>query len=108
VKSVDEPIFKKAGVWFAKIALTAALVAYILRTAPIAEIVEALQDARFFYMLPAILALLVSRVLMGCRMKRVTDHQGMSLTIPQLVGISLTSTFYGTFLPGSLGGSLVR
>jgi glycosyltransferase 2 family protein len=99
---------KKALVWIAKLALTAAIVAYILRTAPVHEIWEALQGARFFYMLPAIFALLVSRVLMGFRMKRVTDHQGMTLTIPQLVGISLTSTFYGTFLPGSLGGGLVR
>lgn len=102
------PTLKKTLFWIAKLAFTAAIVAYILRTAPVHEIWEALQGARFFYMLPAIGALLVSRVLMGCRMKRVTDHQGMTLTIPQLVGISLTSTFYGTFLPGSLGGGLVR
>ena len=99
---------KGIGIWAAKIALTTLLLGYVLRTVPLPSITQALRSANVFYVLLALAALLMSRILMGCRMKRITDHQAMSLTIPQLIAISLTSTFYGTLLPGSLGGGLVR
>ncbi len=99
---------KGIGIWTAKIVVTVLFLAYILRTVPLPLVVQALRGANISYVLLALAALLVSRVLMGCRMKQITNHQGMSLTVPQLVGISLTSTFYGTFLPGSLGGGLIR
>ena len=99
---------KGIGAWTAKIAVTMLLLGYVLRTVPLPSITQALRGANVFYVLLALAALLMSRILMGCRMKGITDHQGMSLTIPQLIAISLTSTFYGTFLPGSLGGGLIR
>ena len=99
---------KRIGTWTVKIAVTILLVGYILHTVPLPSIARALRGADAFYILLALAALLVSRILMGCRMKSITDHQAMSLTIPQLIGISLVSTFYGTFLPGSLGGGLIR
>ncbi len=91
-----------------KIALTGSLVWYIVHTVPLSKVVPALRQAHLPDVFAAFAALLVARGLMGLRMKRVTDQQGMSLKVSQLIGISLASTFYGTFLPGSLSGGLIR
>jgi hypothetical protein len=92
----------------AKYVFTALLVWWILRTVPLAHIVEAIRNSHTQDVLAGILALVVARPIMALRMKRITDQQGLSLTVPQLIEISLVSTFYGTFLPGSLSGGLIR
>jgi uncharacterized protein (TIRG00374 family) len=92
----------------AKYVFTALLVWWILRTVPLAHIVEAIRNSHTQDVLAGILALVVARPIMALRMKRITDQQGLSLTVPQLIEISLVSTFYGAFLPGSLSGGLIR
>lgn len=94
--------------WVLKVAFTGSLLWYIIATVPLSKVLPALQQARLPDVYAALTALLVARGLMGLRMKRVTDQQGMSLKVSQLIGISLASTFYGTFMPGSLSGGLVR
>ncbi|MFO7685974.1 MAG: lysylphosphatidylglycerol synthase transmembrane domain-containing protein [Desulfobacterales bacterium] len=56
----------------------------------------------------AVAMILVARVLGAWRTKMLSDHQGLSFSLPRIFEIGCTSTLYGMALPGSFSGGIVR
>ena len=92
----------------AKAALSAAILAVILRQVSFAAIGRALGAAD-----PALIALAVAPVpaiayLAALQMRIITRLQGLTLSVRQILAVNLASNFYGLFLPGAIAGGAVR
>lgn len=94
--------------WVLKALVTSGLLYYIFMTIPVTEIVPAIYSARIHYFATAFFLVLLMNYVASCRMKRLTDRQGMTVTVRRIFEINLITNFYGLFLPGSLAGGAVR
>ncbi len=93
---------------FLSIALAGALLYYIFRVVPLAEVMRSLRSARGGHVMTGLGLLLGMRLIAALRMKLLTDRQGLSLSVPELFEISATATLYGLVLPGTVSGGLIR
>lgn len=94
--------------WVLKALITSGLLYYIFNNIPVSEIVPAIASARIHFFAIAFLLVLLMNYVASCRMKRLTDRQGMTVTRRRIFEINLIANFYGLFLPGSLAGGAVR
>ena len=94
--------------WVLKALVTSGILYYIFNKIPISEIVPAIASARIHFFAIAFLLVLLMNYVASCRMKRLTDRQGMTVTRRRIFEINLIANFYGLFLPGSLAGGAVR
>lgn len=94
--------------WVLKALITSGLLYYIFNNIPVSEIVPAIASARIHFFVIAFLLVLLMNYVASCRMKRLTDRQGMTVTRRRIFEINLIANFYGLFLPGSLAGGAVR
>lgn len=94
--------------WVLKALITSGLLFYILTTVPIEGIVPAIASARVEYFAVSILLLLLKNYIASWRMKRLTDLQGMTVSLRRIFEINLITSYYGLFLPGSLAGGAIR
>jgi hypothetical protein len=91
-----------------KIGVTIGLLYYIFGIIPFAEVIKSISLARLWYVVIALLAAILTTFFSACRLKILTDIQGMSLSILQIAEINLITRFYGLLLPGSLAGGVIR
>jgi uncharacterized protein (TIRG00374 family) len=96
------------GGWWLKAGVAGGLLYLIIRSIPLADVARSLRSARMPEVAAAIALLGATRALNGCRMKQLTDEQGMGLSTLQIMEIGMASSFYGFVLPGSLSGGLIR
>ena len=94
--------------WVLKALITSGLLYYIFNNIPVAEIVPAIASARIRFFAMAFLLVLLMNYVSSCRMKLLTDRQGMTVTRRRIFEINLITNFYGLFLPGSLAGGAIR
>lgn len=94
--------------WVLKAFITFGLLTYILTVIPIEEITPAITSARADYFGMAVLLLLLKNYIASWRMKRLTDRQGMSVSLRRIFEINLITSYYGLLLPGSLAGGAIR
>ena len=94
--------------WVLKALITSGLLYYIFNNIPVSEIVPAIASAQIHFFAIAFLLVLLMNYVASCRMKRLTDRQGMTVTRRRIFEINLIANFYGLFLPGSLAGGAVR
>jgi uncharacterized membrane protein YbhN (UPF0104 family) len=90
--------------WVLKALITLGLLSYIFNIIPVSEIVPAIASARIHFFAIAFLLVLLMNYVASCRMKRLTDRQGMTVTRRRIFEINLIAKFYGLVLPGSLAG----
>jgi len=93
-----------------RVLVAAGLTAYVLLRSHPAEVFATAANASAWYILLAVLLVLVDRVLMAFRwiaLLCIVDSASRP-SQRRLVHIFLTSTFVGTFLPASVGGDAVR
>jgi len=91
-----------------KLSITSGILYYIFTTIPFLEVIRSVMSARVSYI---ILALLLSPFVIcveAYRMRILTDKQGMTLSMHQIIDINLITGFYGLFLPGYLAGGAIR
>jgi uncharacterized protein (TIRG00374 family) len=93
---------------FLTIAVAAALLFYVFRVVPFAEVMRSLRSAHVGTVLIGLALLLATRIIAALRMKLLTDKQGLSLSLPEIFEIGTSATFYGLILPGTLSGGLIR
>ena len=89
--------------WFLmafKIGVTIGLLYYIFGIIPFSEVIKSISVARFWYVVIALLTAIFATFVSACRLKILTDIQGMSLSILQIAEINLVTMFYGLLLPG--------
>jgi len=94
--------------WALKALVTSGLLYYVFSRIDLAEIVAAIASARMDLFAAAFLLVLLMNWVSSCRMKRLTERQGMTVSRRRIFEINLITNFYGLFLPGSLAGGAVR
>jgi uncharacterized protein (TIRG00374 family) len=93
-----------------RVLVAAGLTAYVLFRSDPSAVLAAGVGANLWYVLSAVLLVLVDRILMGFRwiaLLCIVDDRARP-PLRRLIRIFLTSTFVGTFLPASIGGDAVR
>jgi uncharacterized protein (TIRG00374 family) len=84
--------------------ITAAVLGYLLRKVPFADIARAINGAEPGYVVLALMLQLATRVPNAIRIKIIADAQALRLSVNAIVSTILTTGFYGLLLPGALAG----
>jgi uncharacterized protein (TIRG00374 family) len=100
--------FKNSS-WLAlKFGITIAILYYIFTKIPLSEVVGSISRAKPLYIAGALAIAILTTVISACRLKVLTDRQGMALTISRITEINFLTTFYGLLLPGYLASGVIR
>ncbi len=99
---------KKNLILIFKIAITIGILAFIFSKIPIADVWLSLKQVNRLYVGISFLILIGMRYVAAYRIKIFTNVHKMKISIKQLFEISLMTSFYGLFLPGTLAGGAVR
>ena len=100
---------KRLLLWVVRLCITVSILYYLFTKIPFSEVTASIISAKAVYVLIGVLIWVFIRYIAACRMKLLTDKQGISLSVLQILGISFSTIFYGLFLPGGyLTGGLVR
>lgn len=101
-------MYKKNLILILKIAVTIGILAFIFSKIPIANVWLSLKQAHMEYAAISFLVLIGMRYVTAYRIKILTNVHKMKISIQHFFKISLVTTFYGLFLPGTLAGGAVR
>jgi glycosyltransferase 2 family protein len=91
-----------------RIIIAVGILYYLFINIPYQEVVVSLLSANLEYLIPSLLIIILGHLIVGLRLKLLTDGQGMSLSIYQIFKINISTTFYRLFLPGAFSASAVR
>ena len=97
---------KKWFSWILKLSITSGILYYIFTIIPFSEVITSIISAKVSYILIGLLIGLLMPYTAAYQMKLLTDKQGMSLSIRQIIEINLATRFFGFFLPGLAGGAI--
>src|SRR5947199_314605 len=73
-----------------------------------AQMVEAIRNAQYRWVVMGILAYLVVEIAAAFRWHILLKVQKISLSLPRLAGLFFIGMFYNQFLPGGTGGDIVK
>lgn len=91
-----------------KLAVTGLCAWYVLGKIDLPAAGHALRRARLPWLLPALLAFVVSKLLSAVRLNRYLRDSGLALTPGQNTRLYWLGMFYNLFLPGSIGGDAYK
>jgi glycosyltransferase 2 family protein len=92
-----------------RLAVAAAILAYLFRAVPGAQVFSIFHRAEFSWLIMGFLLSLLVQVVSAMRLKIVTDAHSLGLTTLDVFEINLVTRFYGLFLPGgSVTATAVR
>ena len=92
-----------------RLCITVGILYYLFTKIPFSEVIASVTSAKVSYVLIAFLIQVFIRYIAACRMKLLTERQGMSLSVSHILGITFSTIFYGLFLPGgTLTGGVIR
>ena len=99
---------KRPFLWVLRLCITVGILYYLFTKIPFSDVIASITSTRVGYVLIAFLIQVFIRYIAACRMKILTERQGMSLSILQILGITFSTIFYGLFLPGGIltGGAI--
>jgi len=89
------------------VAISAAILTYLLSHVPLADIGRALSGVQPLYLVLGLAAIPVTGLLVAAQQKVLTDLQGLQLSVMKIAEINLITRFYGLILPGAVAG-LIR
>ena len=93
----------------ARVAVAAAIFAYLFSRVPASEVLAALGSATPLLVAMAVLAALAGQLVVADRLRRLAEGLGLRATNLELLQIDLAARFYGLVLPaGNLTGVLAR
>lgn len=100
---------KKILITLLQVAVTLAVLYWVYHD-PVkrAQMVEALRNARYHWVLLGVLAYVVVEVAAAFRWGVLLKVQGIHLSVPRLSGLFLIGMFYNQFLPGGTGGDIIK
>lgn len=99
---------RKSLLWILRLSITFGILYYIFTIVPFLEVIKSLISAKVSYMAAAFFTAFLMHYITAYRMKQLTDRQGISLSVLQILEIDLITNFYGLFLPGHLTGGAIR
>ncbi len=88
--------------------LALALLAMLLKEESGAEIIAALESISIWYLLAAILAMLVSRIFVAGRWHALLRSADLNISFARTTSLTFTGLFASNFLPTTIGGDVVR
>jgi uncharacterized membrane protein YbhN (UPF0104 family) len=95
-------------IWLLKLAVSAALLAFVLRRAPLADIADSLGHADLRWFAAALGLTAVIQGLAAHQVAVLFRAIGASLSTRRILRINLGTDFYALFLPGYLAGGVLR
>jgi uncharacterized protein (TIRG00374 family) len=99
---------KRTAVVGAKVAVSVALLAYLLSTTDLAAIEEKVRSADLLDLLGAVLCFVLMLALATWRWQLLLGALGAPAPIRHLTASYLVATFFNNFLPSNIGGDIVR
>lgn len=94
--------------WLARLLVSGGLLWFILARISFGSVVEVLLRVQWFPLAVGIGFILLTTYAAAIQLKMLTDRQGMTRPLGELVAINLATSFYGLFLPGYLAGGVLR
>lgn len=94
--------------WLPKLAVSAALLAFLLSRIPIAEIADSLRAARPWLLAGCLLLTAPIVAMTAWQMQLLLRAAGARLTVLATLRVNVVTEFYAFFLPGYLSGAAVR
>jgi uncharacterized membrane protein YbhN (UPF0104 family) len=91
-----------------KVLIAASILFIVFRFVPLADVAGTIASARIGYLLAAVPIILLIPYLSARRLKILTDSQGMSLTVRQILEVNFVTRFYGLVMPGELAAGAWR
>ncbi len=88
--------------------LALVLLAMLLKEESGAEIIAALESISIWYLLAAILAMLVSRIFVAGRWHALLRSADLNISFARTTSLTFTGLFASNFLPTTIGGDVVR
>src|SRR5438477_10684318 len=73
-----------------------------------AQMVEAIQNAQYRWVIMGILAYMVVEIAAAFRWHVLLKVQNIHLSVPRLAGLFFIGMFYNQFLPGGTGGDIIK
>ncbi|MCM8793173.1 MAG: flippase-like domain-containing protein [Candidatus Omnitrophica bacterium] len=83
------------------------LLIFIMRN-NLTELINCLRQIKLFYFLGAIFLFLFIIVILSVRLKKIMEFQGLSLSLSNVIHLSLIGFFFNNFLPTSVAGDFVK
>src|SRR3989304_7755818 len=102
------PHMRHRGLLALKCGLTIGILFYIITVIPGDQVIQFVNTARAWYVIMAFVIVVPAVYVSACRLKILTDTQGMSLSFSRIAQINFITYFYGLLLPGYLPASAVR
>ena len=99
---------KRTALVGAKVAVSAALLAYLLSTTDLAAIEERVRSADLVDLLGAVACFVLMLALATWRWRLLLGALGAPAPIRRLTASYLVATFFNNFLPSNIGGDIVR
>jgi len=96
-----------AGGLAVKVAISTAILVYLLSHVPLGDIGDALVGVQPLYLVLGLAAIPVTGFLVAAQQKVLTDLQGLRLSVMKIAEVNLIIRFYGLILPGPVAG-LIR
>lgn len=93
---------------FLKPLIAASILVIVFRFVPLSDVVRAITSTRIRYLLAAIPLILLIPLLSASRLKILTDSQGLSLTVREILEVNFVTRFYGLIVPGELTAGALR
>ncbi|MBI5788743.1 MAG: flippase-like domain-containing protein [Candidatus Schekmanbacteria bacterium] len=99
---------KKVLVLLGKLSITLGILYYLFSKIGWSKIVRVMLSADIRYLLIALSLAMLVRYLNAVQTQVLLAHQGILLPTAQVFKINLISTFYTLFIPGDMGGGVVK
>jgi len=93
---------------FLKVLIAASILVIIFRFVPLADVASTIASARIGYLLAAVPIILLIPYLSASRLKILTDSQGLSFSVRQILEVNFVTRFYGLIIPGELASGAWR
>ncbi len=99
---------KKKITLIVKITVSLVLIVYALRSVDISAILKAMQSARFYFILIALLLIAIGFIISALRWQILLKAQHIDFSMFQLIKFYLVGSFFNNFLPTTIGGDIIR
>jgi hypothetical protein len=106
-RELPNRVFQKA-VFIAKLIFSTALLVWIVATANLRDVVDALSDANLGWFALAACMPAVGTCITAVRWKGLLQAQGFRMPLRGLIGSCMVAKFVGLFLPSTIAGDAIR
>ena len=94
--------------WLLRLAIAAAILAYIFQRVPLAEVMRQLEGVDPLLLAAAFGLACAVRLVGALQFKHLTDVQEMRVSVARILYINAATSFYQLFLPGYISGGAIR